>query len=155
MYKILFICTGNICRSPMAEFIFKKLAYDLGREKDFLISSAAISSEEVGNPVYPPVQKKLFEHGINCNGKTARKLLKQDYDKYDLLIGMDRANIHGIYKICGKDYKNKVHLLMDYTDTPGEIADPWFTRDFDKAWSDIFKGCNSLFIYLTIKHTQL
>ena len=121
MTKILFICTGNICRSPMAEFVMKDLVKKAGLETQFHIESAATSTEEIGNPVYPPARRKPAEHGIDCTGKTARQLTNSDYDKYDLLIGMDRANLRNMHRICGGDFASKLHLLMDYTDRPDMV----------------------------------
>ena len=144
MIKILFICTGNICRSPMAEFVMKDLVRKAGLEAQFHIESAATSTEEIGNPVYPPARRKLAEHGIDCAGKTARQLTNSDYDKYDLLIGMDRANLRNMHRICGGDFANKMHLLMDFTDRPGDVADPWYTDDFETTWRDVLAGCRGL-----------
>ena len=144
MTKILFVCHGNICRSPMAEFVMKNLVQAAGWEKQFLIESAATSTEEIGNPVYPPAQRKLAEHGIGCAGKTARQLTRDDYEKYDLIIGMDRANLRNMRRICGDDDAGKMHLLMDYTDRPGDVADPWYTRDFEATWRDVLEGCQGL-----------
>ena len=144
MTKILFICHGNICRSPMAEFIMKDLVRKAGLEAQFHIESAATSTEEIGNPVYPPARRKLAEHGIDCTGKTARQLTNADYDKYDLLIGMDRANLRNMHRICGGDFASKLHLLMDYTDRPGDVADPWDTDDFETTWWDVLEGCRGL-----------
>ena len=144
MTRILFICHGNICRSPMAEFIMKDLVKKAGLEAQFHIESAATSTEEIGNPVYPPAHRKLAEHGIDCTGKTARQLTNSDYDKYDLLIGMDRANLRNMHRICGGDFAGKLHLLMDYTDRPGDVADPWFTGDFETTWWDVLEGCRGL-----------
>lgn len=124
MIKILFLCHGNICRGPMAEFIMKDLVKKVGLEQKIIIESAATSTEEIGNPVYPPARRKLAEHGIDCPGKRARQLQNSDYEKYDLLIGMDRANLRDMYRICGGDFADKMHLLMDFTDHPGEVADP-------------------------------
>ena len=139
MIKILFLCHGNICRSPMAEFIMKDLV-----KKANLEQSAATSTEEIGNPVYPPARRKLSEHGIDCSGKRARQLLNSDYEKYDLLIGMDHANMRSMYRICGGDFADKMHLLMDFTNRPGEVADPWYTGDFDTTWRDVEEGCQGL-----------
>ncbi len=134
MTKILFVCHGNICRSPMAEFVMKDLVKKAGLEARFHIESAATSTEEIGNPVYPPARRKLAEHGIDCAGKTARQLRNSDYDNFDLLIGMDRANLRNMYRICGGDFAGKLHLPMDYTDHPGDVADPWYTDDFETTW---------------------
>lgn len=145
MTKILFICHGNICRSPMAEFAMKDLVKKAGLESQFHIESAATSTEEIGNPVYPPARRKLAEHGIDCTGKTARRLRNSDYGQFDLLIGMDRANLRNMYRICGEDFDSKVHLLMKYAGRPdAEVADPWYTGDFEAAWQDILDGCTGL-----------
>ena len=108
------------------------------------IESAATSREEIGNPVYPPARRKLAEHGISCDGHAARQLTNQDYDKYDLLIGMDSANLRNMYRICGGDFAGKLHLLMDYTDHPRDVADPWYTEDFESTWRDVLEGCQGL-----------
>ncbi len=149
MIKILFICHGNICRSPMAEFVMKDLVKKAGLEHRFVIESAATSTEEIGNPVYPPARRKLAEHGIRCAGKTARQLRRADYEAYDLLIGMDRANLRNMECICGGDPDGKMRLLMDYTDRPGQVADPWYTGDFDATWRDVENGCRGLLRQLT------
>lgn len=152
MTKILFLCHGNICRSPMAEFVMKDIVKKAGLEQDFQIESAATSTEEIGNPVYPPVRRKLAEHGIECSGKTARQLRNSDYEEFDLLIGMDRANLRSMYRICGGDFADKMHLLMDFTDRPGEVADPWYTDDFGATWRDVEEGCQGLLYKLTIQN---
>ena len=144
MITILFLCHGNICRSPMAEFVMKNLVKKAGLEQRFQIESAATSTEEIGNPVYPPARRKLSEHGIDCSGKRAHQLLKSDYEKYDLLIGMDHANLRNMQRICGGDPDGKMHLLMDFTNRPGEVADPWYTGDFDTTWRDVEEGCPGL-----------
>lgn len=144
MKKILFVCHGNICRSPMAEFIMKDLVAKANRAEEFHIESAATSTEELGNPVYPPARRKLAEHGIDCRGKAARQLRHADYAAYDLLIGMDRWNIRNMERICGGDMEKKIHLLLDYTDHPGDVADPWYTNDFETTWRDILDGCRCL-----------
>jgi len=148
MTKILFICHGNICRSPMAEFIMKDLTRKAGISEQFEIFSAATSTEEIGNPVYPPVRKLLSGHGISCAGKAARQLTNTDYDYFDLLIGMDQENLRNMYRICGGDYADKLHLLMSYTDRPGNVEDPWYTRDFHATWRDIEDGCRGLLVRL-------
>ena len=144
MIKILFICHGNICRSPMAEFVMKDLVKKAGLESQFHIESAATSTEEIGNPVYPSARRKLAEHGIYCAGKTARQLRYEDYSQYDLLIGMDRANIRNMHRICGGDFDGKMHLLMEFTDRPGDVADPWYTGDFENTWQNVLVGCREL-----------
>lgn len=144
MTRLLFVCLGNICRSPMAEFVMKDLVKKAGLEGEFEIASAATSREELGNPVYPPARKKLAEHGIGCAGKTARQLCKSDYDHYDLLIGMDGSNLRDMRRICGGDPDGKLSLLLDYTNRPGDVADPWYTGDFDATWRDVEEGCRGL-----------
>ena len=144
MTKILFVCHGNICRSPMAEFVMKDLVKKAGLEEQFQIAYAATSTEEIGNPVYPPARRKLAEHGISCAGKTARQLTKADYTRNDLLIGMDRANIRNMNRICGGDPDGKIKLLLSYTDHSGDVADPWYTGDFDATWRDVMEGCQGL-----------
>ena len=149
MKKLLFVCHGNICRSPMAEFIMKDLVKKAGLESQFRIESAATSREEIGNPVYPPARRKLAEHGISCEGHAARQLANRDYDEYDLLIGMDQANLRDMYRICCGDYAEKMSLLMDYTARPGNVADPWYTEDFEATWQDVLAGCQGLLKELT------
>lgn len=147
--SILFVCLGNICRSPMAEFIMKELVEKAGLGSCFTIASAATSREELGNPIYPPARRKLLEHGISCNGKTARQMERQDYQRFDLLIGMDQGNLRDMRRICGGDPQGKLRLLMDFTQRPGDVADPWFTRDFEATWQDISEGCQGLLQALT------
>lgn len=144
MIKILFVCHGNICRSPMAEFVLKDMVAGQGRAAEFLIASAATSTEEIGNGVYGPARAELARHGIGCGGKHAVQLLREDYDRYDLLIGMDEANIRNMKRICGGDRQGKIHKLMDYTDRGGDVADPWYTDRFDVAFRDISEGCAAL-----------
>ena len=144
MIRILFVCHGNICRSPMAEFVIKELVKKAGREEEFYIESAATSTEELGNPIYPPARQKLAEHGISCKGKTARQLRRDDYDRFDLLIGMDHWNIRNMISMCEGDPKGKIRMLMDYTQRPGEVADPWYTGNFDATWRDVMEGCTAL-----------
>jgi len=142
--KIFFVCHGNICRSPMAEFVMKKLVRERGLEKEFLIASAATSREELGNPVYPPAKRKLWEHGMSCSGKTAVQMTKEDYDRYDYIIGMDSMNRRNILRIIKSDPQSKVSLLLDFTDRPHSVADPWYSGDFDAAFDDITAGCRAL-----------
>ncbi len=144
MIKILFVCHGNICRSPMAEFVMKDLITKKKIAHKYEIASCATSTEELGNPVYPPARRILAQHGLSCNGKTARQITKADYSYYDYIIAMDRLNLKNLSRIIGEDYENKVSLLMDYTNTPGDVADPWWTGDFEKTWQDILKGCTAL-----------
>lgn len=145
MIKVMFICHGNICRSPMAEFILKKMVKEQGKEKDFVIASCATSTEEiwngVGNPVYPPAQRELKKHGISCGNKRAVQLTKSDYNKYDYLICMDENNRRNALRILGSDPGNKISRLMDFTDRPGNVADPWYSGDFETAYNDIYEGC--------------
>lgn len=144
MIKILFVCHGNICRSPMAEFVMKDLVKKAGRDGEFDIASAATSSEETGNPVYPQARRKLAEHGLACDGKRARQFTAHDYGQYDLIIGMDSANIRALRRAIGGDPEGKVRLLLSYTPHPRDVADPWYTGDFDAAWNDIYTGCQAL-----------
>ena len=144
MTKILFICHGNICRSPMAEFVMKDLVRKAGLEESFYIESAATSREELGNPVYPPARRKLAEHGIGCAGKTARRIRPEDYGDYDLLIGMDEANMRSMARCFGGDPEGKLRLLMSYAGEERAVADPWYTRDFQATWVDVNRGCIAL-----------
>ena len=148
MTNLLFVCHGNICRSPMAEFVMKKYVGEAGLEKEFFIASAATSREELGNPVYPPARRKLAEHGISCSGKTAAQIKPADYDRYDLIIIMDRNNLRNLRRIIPADPEGKVRMLMDFTDRPGDVADPWYTGDFERTWLDISEGCRGLLEYL-------
>ncbi len=144
MKRILFVCHGNICRSPMAEFVMKDLVGKASLSHDFYIESAATSTEEIGNGVYPPAKRKLAEHGISCNGKTARQLTANDYNRFDLLIGMDSRNISNMKHICGGDPQNKIMRLLDLTQRPGDVADPWYTGNFETTWQDVLLGCQQL-----------
>ena len=146
MKKIMFVCHGNICRSPMAEFIFRDMAKKA--EVELFISSSATSTEEiwngVGNPVYPPARQELAKHGISCGDKRAVQLKRSDYDNYDLFIGMDSNNIRNMHRILGSDPDGKIRKLMDYTDRGGDVADPWYSERFDIAYRDIYEGCLGL-----------
>ena len=145
MTRILFVCHGNICRSPMAEFVLKDMVRKRGLDDRFKIVSAATSREEIGNPVYPPARRKLAQHGISCGGHHARQMTREDYDRYDHIIGMDHANIRNILRITGGDPDGKVSLLLDHTARAGqEVADPWYTGDFDETWDDVVEGCAQL-----------
>ena len=153
MTKILFICHGNICRSPMAEFIFKDMLSTRGIADQFYIASAATSTEEiwgnVGNPVYPPAREELAKHGISCAGKRAVQVTKADYAEYDYLICMDSNNLRNLARIIGPDKENKVSLLLDYTDRKGaSIADPWYTGNFTVTYNDIVDGCQGFLAFL-------
>ena len=145
--KVLFICHGNICRSPMAEMIFKHLV----RERSltgYVIDSAAVSREEIGNGVYPPAKRELAAHGVRCEAHRARQITAADYDVWDYLIGMDMSNITRMLRIFGGDPQGKVCCLLDFTDTPGDVADPWYSDRFDIAYADILRGCEKLLDYL-------
>ena len=151
MMRIMFVCHGNICRSPMAEFILRDLAEKEGIALE--VASSATSTEEIwngiGNPVYPPAKEELARHGISCDGKRAVQLQKSDYKSYDLFIGMDSANIRNMYRILGGDPDGTIRKLMDYTARPGDVSDPWYSRRFDIAYQDIFEGCLGLMSALT------
>ena len=144
MIKILFVCHGNICRSPMAEFVMKDMVKKQGLSDMFEIASAATSTEELGNPVYPPARRKLNEEGLSCSGKTSRQMTKDDYGYYDYIVAMDRYNLRNMAKFVGDDPDGKVSLLLDYTDCPGDVADPWYTGDFEQTWNDVNNGCKGL-----------
>ena len=144
MVKILFVCLGNICRSPMAEFVMKKLVEEAGLSNCVYVESAATSAEEIGNPVYPPARRELLKHGIDCTGKAARQLRRRDYPQFDLLIGMDRANLRAMQRICGGDPEHKMRLLLDFIPRGGEVADPWYTGDFETTWQDVEEGCRGV-----------
>lgn len=144
MKRILFVCHGNICRSPMAEFVMKDLVSKAGRDGDFYIESAATSTEEIGNSVYPPARQMLANYGISCKGKTARQMTRRDYQEFDLLIGMDEWNIRNMIRITGGDPDNKIIKLMNLTSRPGDVADPWYTGDFTATWRDVTEGCDAL-----------
>ena len=143
--KILFVCHGNICRSPMAEFVMKKL---VGDSDDFEIASAATSTEEIGNPVYPPARRMLATHGIDCSGKTARQMTARDYEYYDYIVLMDRNNLRNLRWVLPgdlqKDPKGKISLLMDWVGKSRDVADPWYTGDFQATWDDVDEGCKAM-----------
>ena len=151
--KILFVCHGNICRSPMAEFLLKDMVSKLGFAQEFYIASAATSTEEIwngiGNPVYPPARQELARHGISCEGKRAVQLKKADYAAYDYLIGMDQWNIRNMMRIVKQDPEHKIYRLLEFTDRPGDdIADPWYTGQFERTYQDILEGCTGLLKHL-------
>ena len=148
MIKVMFICHGNICRSPMAEFVMKDLVKKKGVADLFEIASCATSREEIGNPVYPPVRKLLGSLGISCEGKTAVQLTAHDYDLYDYIIAMDDMNLRNIDRIITSNPDDKISRLLDFTDTPGNIADPWYTDDFETTYRDVLKGCQGLLAYI-------
>ena len=153
MKRIMFVCHGNICRSPMAEFIFKKMVRERGLEDRFVIASSATSTEEIyggrGNPVYPHAREELALHGITCEGKRAVQLQKSDGEKYDLFVGMDSANIRNMHRILSTEHAHKIVKLMDLTARGGDVADPWYSDRFDIAYRDIFDGCTALLKKLT------
>ena len=145
MTRILFVCHGNICRSPMAEFVMKDLVAAAGAADRFEIASAATSAEEIGNGVYPPARQELARHGIGCAGHAARRIRREDYDRYDYLIGMDRANLANMRQMCDGDPAGKVHALLEFAGRGGEdVADPWYTGDFNATWRDVLSGCQGL-----------
>ena len=144
MVKILFVCLGNICRSPMAEFVFKDMVKRSGLADKFHIESAATSDEEQGNPVHRGTVQKLRQYKISCAGKTARQMTRDDYNKFDMIIGMDRNNVRDILRIVGKDSKRKVFRFLDLAEKPRDIADPWYTGNFDATYNDIKEGCEEL-----------
>ena len=148
MKRIMFVCLGNICRSPMAEFIFRDMVKQKGLENEFSIASSATSTDEIiggiGNPVYPPAKRELLSHGISCEGKRAVQLKWEDYEKYDLFVGMDSSNIRNMHIILKGDKHKKIRKLMDYTSRRGDVADPWDTREFSSAYRDIMRGLQAL-----------
>ena len=150
--SILFVCLGNICRSPMAEYFMKDLVEKEGLDWAFHIESAATSREEVGNGAYPPARRELARHGISCAGHTSRQMQRQDYDRFDYLIGMDSSNIRNMLRICGGDGSGKISRLLDHTKRPGDVADPWYTGDFQATWQDVSEGCTALLRQLRQEH---
>lgn len=148
MIKIMFVCHGNICRSTMAEFVFRNMVENKGIGDEFFIASSATSTEEIGNPVHYGTRKKLAEHGISTEGKVAVQLNKKDYDKYDYILGMDQRNISNMNRILGKDPGKKIRRLLDFTNHPKEIADPWYTGDFEATYRDVVDGCEGLLKFL-------
>ena len=149
MVRIVFVCHGNICRSPMAEFVFKRMISERGMEDRFEVCSMAVSAEELGNPVYPPARAELLRHGITCDGKYAVQIRKADYDRFDHIICMDDSNVRILMRIIGKDPLGKVKKLLDFTDRGGNVADPWYTGDFGATWQDVSDGCEAALRYLT------
>lgn len=155
MIKILFVCHGNICRSPMAEFVLKNMVKEKGIESHFYIASAATSTEEIGSPVYFGTRNKLKEYGIATDGKYAVQLKKSDYKKYDYLLGMDQRNIVNMKKILGGDPEGKIKRLLEYTKNARDIKDPWYTGDFDETYQDVYEGCKELLDYILSSHTEI
>ncbi|WRS27234.1 low molecular weight protein-tyrosine-phosphatase [Oscillospiraceae bacterium MB08-C2-2] len=152
MFRILFVCHGNICRSPMAEFVMKDMVEKQGLEDQFSIASAATSREELGNPVHRGTQAKLRECGISTKGKYATQLTKQDYSQYDYLIGMDSRNVANMHRIVGEDPEHKIFRLLDLSHQPRDIADPWYTGDFDATYADVTEGCELLLDFVLKKN---
>ena len=146
--RILFVCHGNICRSTMAEFVMKDMVAKRGLADQFHIESAATSTEEIGSPVYPGTREILEREGIDCSGKRARQMRRDDYDKFDLLIGMDSANERNMLRMLGGDPQGKVHKLLEFAGSEGDIADPWYTGDFETTYDDVLAGCTGLLGYL-------
>lgn len=150
MIKVLFVCLGNICRSPMAEFLLEDMVKKKNIEKSFLIESAGTSNEEEGNPVHYGTRNKLNSLGISTEGKYARKMKKEDYNKYDYILAMETKNIRDIIRIVGEDKENKIHRLLDYSNNPRDIADPWYTGNFDETYNDIMEGLEGFLKQLNI-----
>ena len=157
MTRVMFVCYGNICRSPMAEFVFKKMVKDRGLEGAFEIASAATSTEEIvggiGRPMYRPAREELLRHGVPFSERRAVQLTREDGGRYDLFVGMDNANIRNMHRILGADAAEKIHRMMDFTDRGGEVADPWYTDRFDIAYRDICEGCAGLLDFILDKRT--
>lgn len=151
MIKVMFVCLGNICRSPMAEFILKDRVKKQGLEEEFYIKSAATSSEEIGNDIHYGVRNKLIQKGISFSKRQAVKLKVEDYKKYDYIIGMEKSNIINIKRIVGEDIDNKIYRLLDFSNNPRDIADPWCTGNFEITFNDIVEGCNGFLKYLKEK----
>ena len=148
MYKVLFVCLGNICRSPMAEFIMKQMVEEQGIEKDFYIESCATSSEELGNPVYPPARQVLEKRGINCSNKRARKITLQDYEKFDYIVCMDGSNLRSLNRMFPNDNGKKIFKILSFAGIDRDVADPWYTRDFSATEEDVCIGCKALIEYV-------
>lgn len=144
MVRILFVCLGNICRSPMAEFVMKDLVEHEGLSGKISVASAATSSEELGNPIHPGTRRKLSEHGIRCDGKTARQLTRSDYEAYDWLVGMDESNMRNMRRLFGGDPKGRLVKLLSFCGETADVADPWYTGNFEDTWRDVSRGCRAL-----------
>ena len=142
--KILFVCHGNICRSPMAEFVMRDLVQKRRLSHCISVASAATSTEELGNPVHPGTRRKLSEHGISCAGKTARQINRRDYEEYDLIVGMDEYNMRNMRRMLGGDPEGKLVKLLAFCGETRDVADPWYTSDFEQTWQDVLRGCTAL-----------
>ena len=148
MIKILFVCLGNICRSPMAEFVMKDLLRQHNLRSCVEVASAATSTWELGNPVHQGTKNKLAEHGISCKGKTSRLLTRDDYSAYDYIIGMDKSNMADMLEIMNGDPQHKLSLMLDWCGEHRDVADPWYTHDFEATWQDVLRGCTALLNHL-------
>ena len=144
MKKILFVCHGNICRSPMAEFVFKMLVEERKLSYKYDCDSRATTREEIGNGIYPAAKRELFRRGVKIGEHFADQMSKKDYEEFDLVVCMDDENMHDLMRMTGRDPLKKVKMLMDYTDRPGEVSDPWYTGEFSKVYDDIYEGCTCL-----------
>ena len=154
MIKVMFVCLGNICRSPMAEFVLKDMVKKQGLEKEFYIKSSATSSEEIGNDIHYGTRDKLIQNGIPFTKRKAVKLRAEDYKKYDYIIGMEKSNVINIKRIVGEDVDDKIYRLLDFSDTPRDIADPWYTGDFEATYRDVKNGCEGLMAYIKENHKR-
>lgn len=148
LIRILMVCHGNICRSPMAEFVIKDMIEREHLGKLFYVASAATSMEEIGNPVHQGTRETLKRYGISTDGKYAVQLSRKDYDQYDYLIGMEQRNVTNMLRILSQDPEGKVRRLLDFSSNPRDIADPWYTGDFDRTYHDVYEGCKALFEYI-------
>ncbi|MCM1034854.1 MAG: low molecular weight phosphotyrosine protein phosphatase [Paludibacter sp.] len=149
MKRILFVCHGNICRSPMAEFIMKQLVVEAGLSDAFEIASAATSREEIGNDIYPPAQRKLVEKGVPFSHRAARQIMREDYAYYDAVVAMDNNNLYNLHRLLGDDTEGKISLLMQYTSETRDVADPWYTGNFETTYQDLLQGCKALLRYFS------
>ncbi len=148
--RVMFVCHGNICRSPMAEFLLKDMVDKRGVSDRFIIESAATTNEEIGNPVYPGTRKRLAREGISVEGKVAKRLRRDDYDKFDLIIGMDAENMRDMKRLFGGDPDGKVYKMLEFAGIDGDVADPWYTGDFEATYDDIYEGCIGLLNFLHV-----
>lgn len=151
MIRVLFVCHGNICRSPMAEFVLKDIVNKMGKADEFYIESCATSTEEIGNDIHRGTKEVLHRHNIPFSKRAARQITKSDYEKFDYIIGMDEYNIKNLNRMSGEDKDGKIYKLLDFTASPRDVADPWYTGDFDKTYTDIFNGCTAFINKILIK----